>query len=131
MPAQYPAFQPLAISTWRQVGTSWFPVGPVPKPSPLAVLPLRFKTAVGHMTVNPISPAIPVDVDILTYFSALRIVFPGDTIEQGIVDDPTLGALKTKYPGLIQQASQGGNVIFTIPLIDLGKVEDNVVDITP
>jgi hypothetical protein len=130
MPAEYPAFEPQAISTWRQVGTSWFPVGPVPNPSPFAVLPLRFKTADGHMTVNPVSPAIGVDVDIVSYFLALRRVFPGDTIEQGIVNN-TFGALNSKYPGLIKLDSQGAEGIFTIPLIDLKKVEDNAVDITP
>ena len=132
MPAQYPAFEPLAVSTWRRVGTTWFPVGPVPQPSPLAVLPLRFKTAEGRVTVNPVSPdpAIPADVGIITYFLALRIVFPGDKVEQGILDS-RLMELKHKYPGIINESTQAGQQIFTIPLIDLGKVEDNAVDITP
>ena len=43
----------------------------------------------------------------------------------------TFVALDKKYPGLIKQGSQGGDVIFTIPLIDLKIVEDNAVDITP
>jgi hypothetical protein len=131
MPVQYPAFKPEAFSTWRLVGSRWFPVGPVPKPSPFAVLPLRFKTATGPTTVNPKSPDIPEDVDITTYFSALRIVFPGDNVEEGIDHGSTFVALDKKYPGLIKQGSQGGDVIFTIPLIDLKIVEDNAVDITP
>jgi len=109
---------PAATSIWKQFGSIWKPLGPVPAGD--CFIAHNFKNGTRHFIVRSPDPAHDPD------FQALVAGSPTIPLVDGLSDSDKL-ALLAKYPDAVQDV-QGDPTKFTLLLVTKGGP---LVDISP